>query len=45
MKKLTFRRGGVRLPDSKLTAGKPIVEVEAPEVAVVALGQHIGRPA
>lgn len=45
MKMLTFRPGGVRLPDSKLTAGKPIVEVDAPKVAVVALGQHIGRPA
>lgn len=42
----TFPRGGnKRLPDHKeATAGKPIVTLPAPPIAVIPMGQHIGAP-
>ena len=42
----TFPRGGnKRLPDHKeATAGKPILTLPAPPIAVIPMGQHIGAP-
>ncbi|MCK4880144.1 MAG: electron transport complex subunit RsxC [Bacteroidales bacterium] len=41
----TFSRGGVHPPEYKLSAGKTIVELPPPEVAVIPLSQHLGVPA
>lgn len=41
----TFSIGGIHPPESKLSAGKPIVELALPKQAMVLLGQHIGAPA
>ncbi len=41
----TFRKGGVHPPENKLTASKPIVDVELPYEVVIAFSQHIGAPA
>lgn len=40
--KSTFRRGGVHPPQDKLTAGKPIIDMELPMEAIVTFSQHIG---
>ena len=41
----TFTIGGIHPPETKLTAGKSIVDLPLPRQAVVLLGQHIGAPA
>lgn len=41
----TFRKGGIHPPENKLTASRPIVDVELPAEVVIAFGQHIGAPA
>lgn len=45
MGKKSFRPGGVRLADNKLSAHEPIIEVALPDRVVLTLGQHIGAPA
>ena len=40
-----FRIGGIHPPESKLTAGKPIISLGVPKQAVILLSQHIGAPA
>lgn len=45
MKLHTFHPGGVHLPDSKLSAGKPIVDVGLPHKVVITMSQHQGAPA
>lgn len=40
--KRTFRRGGVHPTQDKLTAGKPIADMELPLEAIVTFSQHIG---
>lgn len=45
MGKKSFRPGGVRLADNKLSAHEPIIEVALPDKVVLPLGQHIGAPA
>ena len=41
----TFNRGGIHVPENKITAGAPIVDVPAPREAVVTFSQHIGAMA
>lgn len=41
----TFNRGGIHPPQSKLTAGLPIIDVELPYKVVVTFSQHIGAVA
>lgn len=41
----TFSKGGVHPPEQKLTAGKPIVDLDLPMEVTLLLGQHIGAPA
>ncbi len=38
----TFKPGGIHPPQSKITAGKPIIDVELPYSVVVTFAQHIG---
>lgn len=40
--KHTFKKGGIHIPENKLTAGFPIVEIPAPREVVVTFSQHIG---
>ncbi|OAV70606.1 Nitrogen fixation protein rnfC [Bacteroidales bacterium Barb6] len=40
----TFRIGGIHPPEHKLSAGKGITPLPAPEQVVIPLGQHIGAP-
>lgn len=42
--KLTFSPGGIHIPENKLTAAKPIIEVELPRRVVLPLAQSIGAP-
>lgn len=41
----TFKPGGVRLVDNKLSAHSPIINVELPRKVILTLAQHIGKPA
>ncbi|MDE6322342.1 MAG: electron transport complex subunit RsxC [Muribaculaceae bacterium] len=41
----TFKPGGIHPPQSKITAGKPIIDVELPYSVVVTFSQHIGASA
>ncbi len=41
----TFKLGGIHPPESKLTAGMPIVALELPRRVEILLSQHIGAPA
>ena len=41
----TFPKGGIHPPENKLTAGKPIVVLPAPQQVTVPVSQHIGAPA
>lgn len=41
----TFKPGGIHPPQSKITAGKPIIDVELPYSVVVTFAQHIGAMA
>lgn len=41
----TFTKGGVHPPQSKLTAGQPVVPVALPRKVMLLLSQHIGAPA
>lgn len=43
--KNTFKKGGIHIPENKLTAGSPIVEIPAPREVVVTFSQHIGAMA
>ena len=45
MNSRTFRIGGIRPDDNKITANKPVVSVGVPAQAVFPLSQHIGAPA
>lgn len=38
----TFSKGGIHVPENKITAGCPIVDLPAPREAVVTFSQHIG---
>lgn len=38
----TFKKGGIHIPENKLTANCPIVELPAPREVVVTFSQHIG---
>ena len=38
----TFKKGGLHIPENKITAGCPIVDLPAPREAVVTFSQHIG---
>ena len=38
----TFKKGGIHIPENKITAGCPIVELPAPREVVVTFSQHIG---
>lgn len=38
----TFIKGGIHIPENKITAGAPIVDVPAPREVVVTFSQHIG---
>lgn len=42
--KLTFSPGGIHIPENKLTASQPIVEVDLPRKVVLPLVQSIGTP-
>lgn len=41
----TFPRGGIHVPDRKLTAQSPIQALPKPAKVVIPLGQHTGKPA
>ena len=41
----TFRIGGIHPKDNKLSAGRPIQFIPLPEMVIIPLGQHIGKPA
>lgn len=41
----TFKKGGIHIPEYKLTAESPIVDIPAPREAVVTFSQHIGAMA
>ena len=41
----TFKKGGIHVPEYKLTAEKPIVDIPAPREVVVTFSQHIGAMA
>lgn len=41
----TFRKGGIEVPDNKMTKGRQIEPVQIPDIAVFPLSQHIGAPA
>lgn len=41
----TFKRGGIHIPENKLTAGKGIIDMPDPREIVIPLSQHIGEPA
>lgn len=45
MKLLTFHPGGIRLPESKLSARSPIIYLDLPEKVTITLSQHKGAPA
>lgn len=38
----TFKKGGIHIPENKLTSGKKIVNLPAPREVVVTFSQHIG---
>ena len=38
----TFNKGGIHIPEYKITAGCPIVDIPAPREVVVTFSQHIG---
>lgn len=40
----TFNKGGIHPRQSKVTAGEPIVTLDAPRKVVLPLSQHIGAP-
>ena len=41
----TFRKGGIHIPEYKLTAESPIIDIPAPREVVVTFSQHIGAMA
>ena len=41
----TFGKGGIHIPEYKLTAGSPIIDIPAPREVVVTFSQHIGAMA
>lgn len=41
----TFRKGGIEVPDNKMTKDRQIEPVQIPDIAVFPLSQHIGAPA
>jgi len=41
----TFARGGVHPPENKLSAGKPIMNMEVPPEVIIPISQHLGAPA
>ena len=41
----TFKKGGIHIPEYKLTAESPIVDIPAPREVVVTFSQHIGAMA
>lgn len=41
----TFKRGGIHIPENKLTAGKEIINIPVPSEIVIPLSQHIGEAA
>ena len=41
----TFKLGGVHPPENKLSADKPIVELQLPATVFIPVAQHIGAPA
>ncbi|MDE6490314.1 MAG: electron transporter RnfC, partial [Muribaculaceae bacterium] len=45
MKLVTFSKGGIHPPQSKLTAGNPITDIDLPEEVTLMLSQHIGAQA
>lgn len=40
----TFVLGGIHPPESKLSAGKPILRMPVPEQVIVPMGQNLGAP-
>lgn len=38
----TFKKGGIHIPEYKITADRPIVEIPAPREVIVTFSQHIG---
>jgi len=45
MKLISFKTGGIHPPQSKLTAGAPITDIDLPRKVELLLSQHIGAPA
>lgn len=41
----TFKRGGIHIPENKLTAGRKIINIPDPCEVAIPLSQHIGEPA
>jgi electron transport complex protein RnfC len=41
----TFNRGGIHPAENKITAGKHIIDLPVPRIAIIPLLQHIGTPA
>ena len=38
----TFKKGGIHIPEYKITADRPIVDIPAPREVIVTFSQHIG---
>ena len=41
----TFPKGGVHLTDNKITADKPIDNLQVPPIVTIPVSQHAGAPA
>lgn len=44
MKALTFKKGGIHVPEHKFTSADKIIDVELPKKVSITLKQHIGIP-
>lgn len=45
MRLFTFKKGGIHPPESKLTSGKPVIEIKLPKEITLNMSQSIGAPA